>query len=285
MEELAKQHPIRGEFLRESIQAGLSNAESRGAFDDIIGIPMAPFRAIAGVESGAQAIHEFNATAAQFTEIVDQLPQRMRWQLELLSYDLQEQGGMLERSLDSFHLVAESANRLSLAAERLPDDTRDTILNVSTELEKRSATLKSLLAEYRGAMTETGATAGNVSSLVEALSRTSEQLNQAGVAWGELVATLRAPGPPTPPGQRREQALRHPRVREDGDRDPLHCRGGSRAARRHREVAQRRGHGHRRPTPARRRDPDRGVLRGAARLPLRRRADRAARVAATAPPP
>jgi hypothetical protein len=103
VEELAKQHPIRGEFLRESIQVGLSNAETGGAFDDIIGIPMAPFRAIAGVESGAQAIHEFNATAAQFTEIVDQLPQRMRWQIELLSYDLQEQGGVLGQSLDSFH--------------------------------------------------------------------------------------------------------------------------------------------------------------------------------------
>ena len=201
VEELAKQHPIRGEFLRESIQVGLSNAETGGAFDDIIGIPMAPFRAIAGVESGAQAIHEFNATAAQFTEIVDQLPQRMRWQLELLSYDLQEQGGVLEQSLDSFHLVAESANRLSLAAERLPDDTREAILNVSTELEKRSATMKSLLVEYRGAMTETGATAGNVSNLVEALSKTSEQLNQAGVAWGELVAKLKAPGPPPLPGQ------------------------------------------------------------------------------------
>ena len=202
VEELAKQHPIRGEFLRESIQVGLSNAETGGTFDDIIGIPMAPFRAIAGVESGAQAIHEFNATAAQFTEIVDQLPQRMRWQIELLSYDLQEQGGMLEQSLDSFHMVAESANRLSLAAERLPDDTRDTILNVSTLLEERSAALKSLLAEYRGAMTETGAAAGNVSSLVEALSRTSEQLNQAGVAWGELVATLKAPPPPGQPASK-----------------------------------------------------------------------------------
>ena len=38
-------------------------------------------RAIAGVESGAQAIHQFNATASQFIEIVDQLPQRMRWQM------------------------------------------------------------------------------------------------------------------------------------------------------------------------------------------------------------
>jgi len=77
VEELARQHPLRGEFLRESIQIGLVKAESGGAFDDIVSIPMAPFRAVAGVESGAQAIHEFNATAAQFTEVVDALPQRV----------------------------------------------------------------------------------------------------------------------------------------------------------------------------------------------------------------
>jgi hypothetical protein len=109
---------------------------------------------------------------------------------------------MLEQSLDSFHTVAESANRLSLAAERLPEDTRDTVRTVSAEIEKQSATLKSLFAEYRGAITETKTTAGNVSSLVEALSRTSEQLNQAGVAWGQLVATLKAPPPPGQPASK-----------------------------------------------------------------------------------
>lgn len=200
VEELAKKHPLRGEFLRESIQIGLAKAETGGAFDDIVSIPMAPFRAVAGVESGAQAIHEFNATAAQFTEVVDQLPQRVRWQMELLSYDLQEQGGVLAQSLDSFHSVAESANRLSLAAERLPDDTREAILNTSNELEKRSATLKALLAEYRGAIGDTGATAESVSKLVDALARTSEQLNQAGVAWSGLIRDLRAPSPPPPAG-------------------------------------------------------------------------------------
>ena len=193
---LAKEHPIRGEFLRESIQAGLSKAETVGAFDDIISIPMAPFRAIAGVESGAQAIHEFNNTAAQFTEIIDQLPQRLRWQMELLSYDLQEQGGALEQSQKSFDMVAQSADRLSLAAERAPQDMHDTIVSISTELEQRSVTLKALLAEYRSAMTDTSTTATNVNGLVEALARTSEQLNQAGVAWNALMTQVKAPSPP-----------------------------------------------------------------------------------------
>ena len=200
IEVLAKQHPLRGEFLRESIQAGLSKAETGGAFDDIISLPMAPFRAIAGVESGAQAIHEFNATAAEFSEIIDQLPQRMRWQMELLSYDLQEQGGVLEQSLRSFDTVAQSADRLSIVAERAPEEMRATIVNISTELEARSATLAALLVDYRAAITETGTTATSVDGLVEALARTSEQLNQAGVAWSGLLTELNAPGPPLPPG-------------------------------------------------------------------------------------
>ncbi len=198
--ELARQHPIRGEFLRESIAAGLSKAETGGAFDDIIGIPMAPFRAIAGVESGAQAIHQFNATAAQFTEIIDQLPQRMRWQMELLSYDLQEQGGVLEQSLKSFDTVAQSAERLSVVAENAPEDMRQTIVSISEELELRSATLKTLLAEYREAIDDTGSTADKLAPLIEGLAKTSEQLNQAGVAWTAALTEFNAPSPPLPPG-------------------------------------------------------------------------------------
>jgi hypothetical protein len=200
VEQLAKEHPIRGEFLHENIQAGLQKAETGGAFDDIISVPMAPFRAIAGVESGAQAIHEFNSTAEQFTDIVDQLPQRLRWQMELLSYDLQEQGGVLEKSLKSFDLVAESAQRLSIVAEQAPEAMRQTIVAISADLELRSATLKALLEQYRAAIADTGKTANDLAPIIEGLAKTSEQLNQAGVAWTAALTEFNAPSPPLPPG-------------------------------------------------------------------------------------
>jgi hypothetical protein len=200
VEQLAKENPIRGEFLRENIRIGLQRAERRGAFDDIISIPMAPFRVFAGVESGAQAIRDFNATAAQFTTIVDQLPQRLRWQMELLSYDLQERGGVLEQSLRSLESVAESANRLSLVAQQAPEDARQMLLSVSEELEQRSATLKAVLDAYRQAIADTGSTAANIAPLIDGLTKTSEQLNQAVVASTALVAEFNAPSPPLPPG-------------------------------------------------------------------------------------
>jgi hypothetical protein len=72
-------------------------------------------------------------------------------------------------------------NRLSLAAERLPENTRDTILTVSAEIEKQSAVevvVRRLPRRdhgnqnHRRELLESGRSA----------SRTSEQLNQAGVA-------------------------------------------------------------------------------------------------------
>lgn len=200
LEKLARENPIRGEFLREGIQAGLDQAESKGMFDDIFALPMAPFRALEGVDTGAQAIREFNVTAQRATDIVADLPQRIRWQLELLTYDLQEQGGALERALASFDTLAKSSDRLSLAAETLPAETRATLEAASQDLEQRSERLKSLLAEYRAAVSETNTTLTSAGPLLEAIAKTSEQLNQAGVAWNDLVTQINAPSPPPPPG-------------------------------------------------------------------------------------
>ena len=200
LEKLALENPIRGEFLREGIQAGLDNAESKGTFDDIFALPMAPFRALEGVDTGAQAIREFNLTAQRATDLIADLPQRVRWQLELLTYDLQEQGGALEQALKSFDTLAQSSDRLSLAAESLPEETRNTLQAAGEELEQRSATLQKLLSEYHAAITETNATVTSSQPLLEALAKTSEQVNQAGVAWNAVVAQLNAPSPPPPPG-------------------------------------------------------------------------------------
>jgi hypothetical protein len=200
LEKIALENPIRGEFLREGIQAGIDKAESKGMFDEIFALPMAPFRALEGVDTGAQAISEFNVTAQRATDIVADLPQRIRWQLELLTYDLQEQGGALEMALKSFDTMAESTDRLSLVAESLPAETRATIESAGAQLEQRSAVLNELLAEYRAAMTETNGTITNVAPLMAELAKTAEQVNQAGVAWNDLMTQINAPSPPPPPG-------------------------------------------------------------------------------------
>jgi hypothetical protein len=196
LEKIAAENPIRGEFLREAVAAGIEKAESKGTFDDIFALPMAPFRALEGVDTGAQAIREFNVTAQQATDVVADLPQRVRWQMELLTYDLQAQGGALQQALSSFETLAQSSDRLSLAAESLPEETRATLQAAGAELES----LQKLLAEYRAAVAETNTTLASSQPLMETLARTAEQVNQAGVAWNSIVTQLETPSPPPPPG-------------------------------------------------------------------------------------
>jgi hypothetical protein len=196
LEKLASENPIRGEFLREGVAAGIEKAESGGAFNEILALPMAPFRALEGVDTGAQAIREFNVTAQQATDIVADLPQRVRWQMELLTYDLQAQGAALQQALASFDTLAPSSDRLSLAAESLPEDARATLEAASAELEQ----VQKLLAEYRAAVAETTGALTRSQPLVDALARTAEQVNQAGAAWNSIVTQLETPNEPPPPG-------------------------------------------------------------------------------------
>jgi hypothetical protein len=96
--------------------------------------------------------------------------------------------------------MAQSAERLSVVAEQAPEDMRQTIVSISQELEARSATLKAMLEDYRAAIESTGATVDKLAPLVDGIARTSEQVNQAGVAWNDVMTQINAPSPPPPPG-------------------------------------------------------------------------------------
>ena len=72
-----------------------------GSFDWAVGLPLAPFRALEGVDAGAQAIRDFNATAQRFNQVVADLPQILRWNVELFSTTPAAAGGRARRATPS----------------------------------------------------------------------------------------------------------------------------------------------------------------------------------------
>ena len=108
--------PIRGEFVAEQVQSLVTASESSPIFDWVTAIPLSPFRALQGVDQGAQAIREFNDTAMEMSRIVASMPRLIRWNLELLALDVSQQGD-IESSLESFDALARSA-RVALADGR-----------------------------------------------------------------------------------------------------------------------------------------------------------------------
>ena len=125
VEGLARRSPIRGpDFSLESARKELAKIESGSSgLGWVIGIPMSPFRALEGVGTTGTAMLEINRTAAEFSEVIEALPLQNRWQIELLLYDIEERD-TVSAGLAAFQQVAESADRVSLAVARLPDDLR-----------------------------------------------------------------------------------------------------------------------------------------------------------------
>jgi len=176
VETLVRTQPIRGEFVPEQVQGLVTASESSPIFDWVTAIPLSPFRALQGVDQGAQAIREFNDTAMEMTRIVDAMPRLIRWNLELLALDVTQQGN-IESTLESFDALARSAASLSQTAESLPES------------------LRALLAEAE----RTGQSLGPLS---QSLERSATAVAAAGTAWGGLVAQLsKPPADPTKPSR------------------------------------------------------------------------------------
>lgn len=127
-EDFAARYPIQGrDFSVQRIPRALVRAESTQSIGWLLTLPLAPFQALQGVDSGADAIHDFNRTAQQFTQIVRSLPERLRNEIELLLYDVEDRDTIIEL-LASVDRVATSAETASGAVDRLPEDLRKALL-------------------------------------------------------------------------------------------------------------------------------------------------------------
>lgn len=173
---LVREQPMRGEFVAESVQSLVTASEASPIFDWVTAIPMSPFRALQGVDQGAQSIREFNETAMEMSRIVSAMPRLVRWNLELLALDVGQHGN-IEAGLASFESLAHSAESLSATADALPETMR-------TLLEE---------AERSGK---------NLGPLAQSLERTAVAVSAAGNAWGGLVAEIsKPPADPSKPSR------------------------------------------------------------------------------------
>jgi hypothetical protein len=183
VEALARERPIQGEFVSVGLQRAFADVAPGARFDWVFSLPMAPFRAFEGVESGAQAIHEFNATARQLGDLAARLPELTRWQLELFVYDLEDRETTI-RGLEAFE-------RLSASAEQLPTATREEIERLLAESTAAQQELRTTLDALREASASIDGTLANAQPLADALARVAGRADDAGKTWNELIARFR----------------------------------------------------------------------------------------------
>lgn len=111
----AEQHPITGVFQEARPAAVRLDQSMFGGLQQVLAAPLAPFRAVEGVQSGAETFSRFEKTVAD-------LPQEMRWQGELLLLTVEK-----NRLVRSTVRSLERISRSSAAFARLADDLPGTV--------------------------------------------------------------------------------------------------------------------------------------------------------------
>jgi hypothetical protein len=199
---VAQEHPIRGVFVPETVQGVVSAIEPGGSFDWVINFPLAPFRALQGVDSGAQAIRDFNVTAQRFGQVVADMPQSMRWHAELLAFEL-EQRPTVSSARASLEELAASSTTFSRSIEALPQSLREQASALIQQVESSQGELRKTLAEARGLIGDASGSGATLQPLADSLERTAAQVQQAGVAWAAVVEELRNASPAPSGGEMR----------------------------------------------------------------------------------
>jgi hypothetical protein len=178
-EELARKYPIQGrDFAVQRVPRALVRQDATASLGWIFTLPLAPFRALEGVDSGAAAIHEFNRTAQEFAQIASRMPERIRGQLQLFLYDFEDRDTVRE-SLAAADRVAASAERISEVAAALP------------------AELRKALVESQGNVDAIGRVVEQARGVVGPLDEASRQLEQASAHWLAMIGPRDPNAPPS----------------------------------------------------------------------------------------
>ena len=158
---------------------------------DVLNIPMSPFRAMGGVDRGAQAIERFRGTAEQFSDVVEELPESARLQLLLLLYDMEETE-MAQSILDSTSKFAESSSRMAGSVEKLPEEFREQASLLIDQIDAKQSNIQETL--------------GKTEKTIVALEQTADSISEAARAFestvnttGQLIQDLKSKSPKKDP--------------------------------------------------------------------------------------
>lgn len=194
--EFANANPIKSAFtgvtiFATEVQKGLANP-----FMSVIKIPMTPFRAIEGVDRTATAVNRFSDTAEHFSDIVSELPESSRWQLQLLLYDLEETD-MTKSFLASIAQFSESSSRLSKSVEELPKQLRAELSQLVEETDEKQENLRSTLEQAEkttlaitNALQQLDKTTGSLGIVAKDITQTTQSWESAAKTTGDVIQEL-----------------------------------------------------------------------------------------------
>lgn len=182
----ANSNPIQGTFSKTMVYATETRRDSPSPFESVITLPLAPFRAMEGVDRGAAAIYKFSGTAEKFSDVVEELPESARWQLLLLLYELEETK-MTKSFLGSLETISESSQKIAEIAEKMPTQIRQETSTLLDEIDDRQANIQKTFEKAEQTAEAMEGLIAKTDQLGKTLGETAESIEATADAWQEAA--------------------------------------------------------------------------------------------------
>ena len=182
-------NPIRGAFSKTLAYASQVKKGTPGPVETVINLPLVPFRAIEGVDRGSVAISDFSTTAERFSDIVEELPESIRWQLLLMLYELEETE-MVRSFLTSLAEVAASSRQLTTVSEQLPGQIRTELSTFVEQVDTKQAAFQETLQQAQTTTETLNALIEQVENTAAMLTVTASEGQQTALAWQATVEAV-----------------------------------------------------------------------------------------------
>ena len=92
--------------------------------------------------------HKLSDSADHFTDIVEALPESLRWQLLQLSYDI-EKTDTIKSALASIGEFSNSSSRLAASTEKLPEQLRQQLSILIEQIDTKQTNLRDTIDRMR----------------------------------------------------------------------------------------------------------------------------------------
>ena len=182
LEIFARQHPVTGNFANLMVFATQDKKKEASALAKTLGIPMAPIRAMEGVDKTGDAILKVRNSVERFTNVAEQMPESVRWQLSMAIDDF-EDSQMTQSFLDNLNAFSQSGSRLVEVMESMPHQLRTELVTALNESEQGQQHLQTTLQTATETADQLGKTLQEFQKTTQAFNVTVDQATDAAAAW------------------------------------------------------------------------------------------------------
>lgn len=184
----ANEQPRGQQFSTFYAQGGGSQAAG-ATVTSIVTAPLSALNPFGGIDATAVAIHAASEMGEDFAKVVEQLPEVLRWQVQLILHDLRTSPEVTS-IVGSVEKISATVAGLEETARTLPEDVRSQVTEILAETEATQASLRKTMTEAQATLVELNGTLERVEPVMSSIERTTTGLAEAGAAWEGTVRAV-----------------------------------------------------------------------------------------------